>query len=86
MEGDDEVEGEKSWSFEVLGTKFVMGSFLDMLMTLGLGLLSYIILYGIYRAFLYMIGKKYDRQSVVHLVLLLPLALIVGNMTRFLFS
>ncbi|WP_313054768.1 hypothetical protein [Pseudomonas lopnurensis] len=79
------MEEEKAGSVEFIGTKFVLGSFSDMLLTFILGLSFYALLLGTYRTFLHAKRRKYDKKSIVHLIILLPLSLALGNVTKTLF-
>lgn len=62
-----------------------IGYLFEVLLVVFLGLLFYGVLCVAYRALLHARGVEYDRKSVVHLIILLPLALLLANITESLF-
>jgi hypothetical protein len=76
------VEDGAEWSIKFLGERFMLGGFSDFWLTMVLDLLAYVILFGVYVALLHAKGRSYDRKSVIPILILLPLALVVGGIAK----
>lgn len=76
------VESNEEWSIDFLGARFVLGNFSDFWLATILGLLAYAVLFGVYGALLHAIGRRYNRKSAAPILILLPLALIIGGIAK----
>lgn len=70
------------WSIDFLGAKFTLGPISDFFLILIPSLLVYVVLFGAYVALLHAKGRRYDRKRATPILILLPLALIIGNITK----
>lgn len=69
----------------LLGVDWSLGSLLDVFLIMGLAFFFYANLYFVYRVILRSRGRVYDKRSIVHLIVILPLALLLSNMTKSLY-
>ncbi len=56
--------------------------FSDFWLALIFGLLTYAVLFGFYVVLLRVRGKRYERRSPIPVLVLLPLALVIGSLAK----